>query len=49
MVLYPVVIREASSSSIQKQMRRPTARHFMKKESKLEVAIKSLPLELREF
>ncbi|KAL6079877.1 hypothetical protein STEG23_008723, partial [Scotinomys teguina] len=39
-VPYPVIIREASSSSRCEQMQRPTARHHMERESKWEVSIK---------
>lgn len=40
-VACPVVIREASSSSRQKQVQRPTARHYAGRESKLAVSIPS--------
>jgi hypothetical protein len=41
-VLYPVIIRETSSSSWWKQMQRPTARHYVETEYKLEIFIKSI-------
>lgn len=40
--------QRASSSSRWGQTERPEARHYMEKESKLEVSIKSLFSELRE-
>lgn len=46
---YLVIVREASIRSRCEQMQRPTARQYVKRESKWEVSIKSLPSELRKF
>jgi hypothetical protein len=46
--MFYTVIRETSSSSRRKQMQRPTARHYLGRQSNLDVSIKLLPSELKE-
>ena len=48
LVSCPVVITEASSSKCWKRIQKPTARHYVQRESKLEVSIESLSSELGE-
>lgn len=43
-----VFIREASSGIRWEQMQRPTGRHYLERVSKLEISIRSLPLEKGE-
>jgi hypothetical protein len=44
----PVVIREASSNSRWEQMQRHTIRHYVKRESKFQGVIWSLPSEIKK-
>lgn len=47
-VPFQVILRTAFSSSRWVQMQRPMARHYVNRESNLQVSIKSLPSEIRE-
>ena len=47
-VPYLDIVREASSGSRWEQMQRPAARHYVESQSKLEVSIRSLDLEIEE-
>jgi hypothetical protein len=48
-VSYPVPVREASSGSKWEQMQRLTARHYVLREPKLEVSIKSFHFRASEI